>query len=227
MAKVRLPNALKTKQPPVDYDLPEGGPFITISREPGCHGFSLGLLLQELLNDLAPAGKAWRLFSREILQRLAEETQIDVDTLNKERHSKPSVMTDMFRTFSDKHMPSGLAIRNRITVIIRSEAAKGYAILLGQGGAGATSDMPNGLSVRLEAPLNWRAKQVAFRDGISLANAKELIIKMEEERQYLRKIYETRFPRKPAFHLVFDCSIFTLAQIARQIVFAMKLRHQV
>jgi hypothetical protein len=33
-----------------------------------------------------------------------------------------------------------------------------------------------------------------------------------------------RFPRKPAFHLVYDCSAFTLAQIAQHIVYAMRLR---
>ena len=33
-----------------------------------------------------------------------------------------------------------------------------------------------------------------------------------------------RFPRKPAFHIVYDCSVFTLAQIAQQVVYAMKMK---
>ncbi len=35
-------------------------------------------------------------------------------------------------------------------------------------------------------------------------------------------MYGARFPRKPAFHLVYDCSVFTLAQIAQQIVLALR-----
>ena len=103
-------------------------------------------------------------------------------------------------------------------------ATEGHAILIGQGSAGATIDLPNGLSIRLEAPEEWRVKQIAFREGISDTQARLMAREQERERQYLRKLYETRFRRKTPFHVAYDCSAFSLAQIAQQIVYALKLK---
>jgi cytidylate kinase len=205
---------------------PEGeqvGPFLTISRQFGCYGFSLGLLLLEILNEEAPPGKTWKIYNREILQELATESNLAAEMLDRERRTRPRLIVDFFRSLSRERIPSGYEIRNRITTIIRGLAVEGYAILIGQGSAGATMDLPNGLSIRLEAPLDWRVKQVAYREGLNETQAKLRIKAVEEEREYLRKIYEAKFGRKPAFHLAYDCSVFTLAQIAQHIVHAMKL----
>ena len=118
-------------------------------------------------------------------------------------------------------------IRNRITSVVRSLAMDGHAILIGQGSAGATHDLPNGISVRLEAPLDWRVKEVAFREGVTETEARLRVRAKERERAYLERVYAMRYPRKPAFHLVYDCSVFTLAQIAQHVVYAMRLRRLV
>ncbi len=199
------------------------GPFVTISRQYGCWGFSLAMLLVELLDDRS-AGLPWQVYGKEILSKLAAETNMAEEFLDRERRSKPRMLVEFFRTLSQERIPSGYEIRNRITTIIRGLAIEGNAIVLGQGSAGATADLPNGLSVRLEAPKDWRVEQVVFREGLSATQARMLIRTREQEREYLRKLYEIRFPRKPAFHLVYDCSVFTIAQIAQQVVLAMKLR---
>lgn len=223
MAKVSLPSYMRERQPS-DRQPHRIGPFITISRQFGCYGFSLGLLLMEILNDEVHPSKAWRIYHKEILNKLATETNAAAEFIERERHSKPRLIVDFFRALSPERIPSGFEIRNRITTIIRGLAVQGNAIVVGQGGAGATQDLPNGLSVRLEAPADWRARQVAFREGVSEAQARISIEAKEQEREYLRKIYEMRFPRKPAFNVVYDCSVFSLAQIAQQVVYAMKLK---
>ncbi|HPK04157.1 MAG TPA: cytidylate kinase family protein, partial [Candidatus Sumerlaeota bacterium] len=86
-----------------------------------------------------------------------------------------------------------------------------------------THDLPNGLAVRLEAPEDWRVKQIAFREGLTDTEARLRVRAREQEREYLRKIYEARFPRKPAFNLVYDCSVFPLSTIAQHVVQALKL----
>jgi len=223
MAKVSLPNYMKERRAASEQEPEKIGPFLTLSRQFGCYGFSLGLLLLEILNEEAPPDRVWRIYNREILQRLATETDLAAELLDRERRSKPRLIVDFFRSLSKGRIPSGYEIRNRITTIIRGLAMEGYAIIVGQGGAGATHDMPNGLSIRLEAPLGWRVKQVAYREGIDETKARMRIKATEKEREYLRKIYQARFARTPAFNLTYDCSAFTLAQIAQQVVYAMKL----
>ncbi len=223
MTKVSLSENTQDRQGE-DEPSPQGGPFVTISRQYGCWGFSLGLLLLEILNDMVEPPTSWKIYHKEILDRLATETNMAADILERQRRSKPRLLANFFRSFGHGQAPSGYKIRNQITTLIRGLAIEGHAILIGQGSAGATQDVPNGLSIRLEAPEDWRAKQVAFRDGLSETEAKLRIRAKEREREYLRKIYRARFPRKPAFHLAYDCSVFTLAQIAQHVVHAMELK---
>ena len=98
------------------------------------------------------------------------------------------------------------------------------AVLIDQSGAGATCDLPNGLSVRLEAPLDWRVKETAFREGLTETEARLRVRGEERERAYLDKVYAVRYPRKPAHHLAYDCSAFSLAHIAQHVVYAMKMK---
>lgn len=224
MARVGLPEHMREKPGEPEHDGEEIGPFVTISRQYGCYGFSLGLLLLDILNEQADPGVAWKVYHKEILAKLATESNLAAELLEHQRRKKPRLIVDFFRSLSKERIPSGYEIRNRITTIIRGLAIEGCAIIIGQGSSGATHDLPNGISVRLEAPEDWRVKQVAFREELSETQAKLQIREMESQREYLRKIYEARFPRKPAFHLLYDCSVFTLAQVAQQVVYAMKLR---
>lgn len=224
MAKVALPAYMREKvwwEPPRKA---KAGPFITISRQFGCYGFSLGLLLQEILNEQSPANRAWQVYNKEILNRLATETHLATDMLEAQRRAKPKLVLDFFSSFSPEHIPSGYEVRKRVTTIIRGLASRGRAIIVGQGGVGATADLPNGLSIRLEAPYEWRASQIAYREHVTKPQARLLIDRREQEREYLREMYERMFPRKPAFNLVYDCSAFTLAQIAQHVVCAMRIK---
>ncbi|HUT01735.1 MAG TPA: cytidylate kinase family protein [Phycisphaerae bacterium] len=226
MAKVPLDGDMQEhpKETDQDKEIRGAGPFVTISRQYGCYGFSLGLLLMEILNENADPQHTWRIYHKEILARLATETNLAAEMLERERTTKPGLFLDFFRALKKDRVPSGFEIRNRITTLIRSLAIEGHAILIGQGGAGATYDLPNGLSARLEAPLDWRVKETAFREGLTETEARLRVRAQGRERAYLEKIYAMRFPRKPAFHLVYDCSVFTLAQIAQQVVYAMKMK---
>jgi len=208
-----------------EEEVRNAGPFIAISRQYGCYGFSLGLLLLEVLNDEATApAQAWRVYHKELLERLASETKHGEDVLDRERRSRPRPFLDLFRSFGRERVPSGFEIRNRMTALIRRLAIEGHAIIIGQGGAGATHDLPNGLSVRLEAPLDWRVKEIALRGGLTETEARLRVRAKEREHAYLERIYSKRFPRRPAFQIVYDSSVFTLAQIAQHVVYAMKLK---
>lgn len=227
MAKVSLSEHMLEDRPDAEDKAAQAGPFVTISRQFGCYGFSLGLLLREILNEELLDDRIWKIYHKEILAQLATETNLATELLDRQRRAKPKFIVDFFRSISGGGVPSSHEIRNRITTIIRGLAIEGRAIIIGQGSTGACHDLSGGISVRLEGPEDWRVKQVAFREGLGHTQAKLRIRSMEEQRQYLRKIYETKYPRKPAFNLVYDCSVFSLTQIARQIVLAMKMKHLV
>ncbi|MBT3201566.1 MAG: cytidylate kinase-like family protein [Phycisphaerales bacterium] len=224
MSKASLSKHMKEDLNSVPDETANAGPYITISRQFGCHGFSVGLLLLDLLNEGADPDESWKIYHREILTRLATETDLAEDILERQRRARPRLLTGLLKSVGKGRLPSGMQIRNQITTIIRGLAIDGRAIIIGQGGSGAAMDLPNGISVRLEAPEDWRVKQVAFRDGLSETQARMRIRAKERERTYLRKLYQAKYRRKPAFNLMYDCSEFSLAQIAQQIVYALKLK---
>jgi hypothetical protein len=199
----------------------EPGPFVTISRQYGCDGYALGELLVKKLKEREEGGK-WRLFKKDLLKQLAEDTGLTEAVIEKERFAKPSLLKDFFRGMRHKGLPDGYEIRNKITIMVRTVAFEGHAIIIGQGGTAATVDLENGLSVRIEGSKEWRIARVAVREKLTRQAAIARIEKIERQRKHLRKIYEEKNPREPAFNLVIDNSMFNIDQVAEQIIFAME-----
>jgi hypothetical protein len=201
----------------------EAGPYVTISREPGCEGYLVGDLLMEMLNK-SDDQKRWRVFKKEILKQLASDTSVTEELIEKERYELPSIVRDFFRGMGKGTIPDGIEVRSKITTMVRSVAFEGHAIIIGQGGNAATTDLANGLSIRLEAPKEWRIHRICKRDNISRDAAIAKINEEEEKRIHLRHIYEESNPRIPAFHLVIDNSILSAEDITSLIYKAMELK---
>ena len=200
------------------------GPYLTISRQYGCSGMTLAILLAEILNDEAPSGQTWKVYGREVLEMLARETRLAADMVEDLRSREPRLMEDLFRSMFSKNVPTGFSIRNRIMAILRGLAFEGHVILVGQGSAGATDGIENGLNFRLEAPLPWRVQEICKRRGCAPSEAKRTMDKREKQRVYLRKIYAMRYPRRPAFEIVYDNSRFSLGELVRHIICMMRMR---
>ena len=200
------------------------GPYVTISRQYGCDGYELGDLLLEKLNSRKGEQK-WRLFKKEILKQLAEDTGLTEEVIEKERHSKPSLLKDFLRGMRRSSIPDGYEIRNKITIMVRTVAFEGHAIIIGQGGNAATADLANGLSVRLEAPKDWRVARVSLRENLKKHAAMARIEEIEKTRKHLRKIYEEKNPREPAFNLLIDNSLFNIEQAVDLILFGMEQKN--
>ena len=199
----------------------EPGPYITISRQWGCDGYGLGQILAEKLNQRDDQGR-WKVYYKELLKQLAEDTGLTEEMLEKERKSKPSLLKDFLRGLKKNGIPDGYEIRNKITMMVRTVAFEGHAIIIGQGGTAAAADLANGLSVRVEAPRDWRIARVCRRDNLSKQVAVAKIAEIESGREHLRKIYEQQNSREPAFNLVFDNAMFSNDVIAEMIVRAME-----
>ena len=202
----------------------EPGPYITISREPGCEGYKVGDLLLEMLNRHDPMQR-WRIFKKEILQQIAHDTQLAEELIERKRYAGPSIVKEFFRGMSKGGIPDDYEIRSKIANMVRTVAYEGYAIIIGQGGTSATVDIPNGLSIRLEAPKKWRLIRVCQRDNLSKEAALAKIEHEEEKRAYLRKLYEEANPHMPAFTLTIDNSVFKAEQIASLIYYTMQLKN--
>ncbi|MHC4291676.1 MAG: cytidylate kinase-like family protein [Planctomycetota bacterium] len=199
----------------------EPGPYITISRQWGCDGIELGQILVSKLNQRDDEQR-WKLYQKELLKQLAEDTGLAEEILEKERKSKPSLLKDFLRGLKKNGIPDGYEVRNKITMMVRTVAFEGHAVIIGQGGTAATGDLSNGLSVRVEAPRDWRIARICRRESLEKHAAIAKIAEIEKEREHLREIYERQNPREPAFNLIFDNAMFNNEQIAGLVITAME-----
>jgi hypothetical protein len=199
----------------------EPGPYLTISRQWGCDGIDLGQLLVEKLNQ-RDEEQRWKFYHKDLLRQLAEDTGLAAEILEKERSAKPSIIKDFLRGLKRNGIPDGFEIRNQITLMVRTIAFNGHAVILGQGGAAATGDLANGLSVRVTAPKDWRVARICVRENLDKKTATARIEEIEIERERLRAFYERQNPRFPAFNMEFDNSMFTNEQISNLILLAME-----
>lgn len=199
----------------------EPGPYVTLSRQWGCDGVGLGQMLIAKLNERDPEQR-WKLYQKELLKQLAEDTGLTEEILEKERISKPSLLKDFLRGLKKSGIPDGYEVRNKITMMVRTIAYEGYAVILGQGGTAATGDLANGLSVRVEAPKDWRIARICRRENLQKTAAIAKIEEIEKERLHLRTIYERQNSREPAFNIVFDNSMFSNEQVASLVIQAME-----
>ncbi|HPC65543.1 MAG TPA: cytidylate kinase family protein [Anaerohalosphaeraceae bacterium] len=204
----------------------EPGLYITISRQWGCDGIGLGQILVERLNQ-RDSQQRWKLYHKELLAQLAKDTGLTEEILEKERISKPNLLKDFLRGLTKNSIPDGFEVRNKITMMVRTIAFEGYAVIIGQGGTAATGDLANGLSIRVEAPREWRIARICLRENLDKQAAAAKIAEIEKQREHLRKIYERQNPREPAFNIVFDNSVFTNEQIADHIILAMEQRNMI
>lgn len=202
-----------------DFETPSEGPFLTISREFGCNGYELAEKISELIKERS--GASWRVYKKDLLEQLARESGIDLETIEKQRFEKPGIIKEMLNNMRQNSAPDSVEIRGRIAFMVRKAAFEGQAIIVGQGGAAATSGMSGGLNVRVEAPREWRLLRVCKREGLSKKEAEKKLQEIEKGREYLQKCYMSMGGEKPFFDLVFDNSKFTTAQIAELIFQAM------
>lgn len=202
----------------------EPGPYVTISRQWGCDGVELGELLVKKLNERDPDHQ-WTFYHKQLLKQLAEDTGLTEEVLEKERKSKPGLIKDFLRGLKKNGIPDGYEVRNNITMMVRTIAFEGHAVIVGQGGTAATGDLGNGISVRVEGPKDWRIARICRRENLEKAAAIAKIEEIEKEREHLRGIYERQNPREPAFNLVFDNSMFTNGQIVDMVVQAMEAKN--
>ena len=207
------------KEHPVGNNKPTTGPFITISRQFGCSGYELAEIITSKLNDICE-GEVWKLYRKDILHKLAAESGFSVEAIEKAKTERTGLLRDIFKNFRVNATPDAYQVRSQIAAIVRRLATEGYAVIVGQGGAATTSEIKNGLSVRIEAPLQWRISKICQRENIGKNEAAKRIEDVEKTRNYLRRTYWQTNPKQPAFNITIDNSVFNAEQASEQIILA-------
>lgn len=164
----------------------EEGPVITISREVGCNGLKLAVLLAERLN-LHKLSAEWRVLSKEVFQESARELNMDPERIRKTfKHADKYTFDEILRAFNDKSYKSDRKISKTVADVIHSFAIDGFCIIVGRASHIIAKDIKNSLHIRLVAPLEYRINSIMNTKRLNRKEAIIFIHKIEIERDAFR-----------------------------------------
>lgn len=190
------------------------GPAITISRDYGCHGSAIGLMLVQTINHKNQARRKntreWKFISKEILEQSAKELNMTPDSLsNLSFTQKNDIFSNLSTFFSSSFYTNNTKMRNTIAKIIYNFAETGNCVIIGRAAEAITKDIKRSLHVRLVAPLDVRAQWVADEEDLSLDDARERCTQEDEKRERFRTYFEGKNDDLEYYDLTINVSKMT------------------
>lgn len=150
--------------------------FITISREYGCSGYSIGKKIAETLNSVEPApSPLWAAYERQVLDRVMQEMELS-------SHLVKTLTDDALRDLSDilksvfSTLPPQVAVYQKLAQTVRILAAHGNVVLVGRASNVITREMKGGYHVMLVAPMEVKVQNVMKFKNVSKKEAEKLVI---------------------------------------------------
>ena len=196
---------------------------ITISRETGSGGHTIGKLLAEKLG--------YAFYDKEIVASAAGEMGIDEKLIleNGENMSDQDYidMKSGFIPHSRKPEVPYEEIREAQDRVIRSIADKGNCIIVGRGADFILRGRSDVINVFIHADMEHRVRRVQRHEGVT---GQEERIRRELERKdrsrtmYYRYFTEEEWGRAENYTIALDTGVFTKTQCAELIIRALELR---
>jgi cytidylate kinase len=181
----------------------EAKPFITLSRETGCHSIHIGELLIRKLNNDQPK-RPWRLISKEIIDLSAQKLSIATHEIEAMYGAeKRGHLLEIIRAFGSRDYKSDQTIRKEIRQFIRNIAQSGHIVIVGRAGAALTAGLPKGYHCRLFAPIDWRIDQVMQLKQLDHNHSKQYITETDR----IRNQFFIDFSHKSIAQTTFDLHI--------------------
>jgi len=162
-------------------------PFVTISRQAGAGGLTIGNALIDYLqkNDKL-ARCAWTLFDRTLVEVFLQEHHLPQQFEKYMTEDKQSQLQAFFEELFDLH-PSEWALVHKMSETIYHLAEMGNVLIVGRGANMITRKMPYGVHVRLTGSLAQRIKHIQAYAKMNHDGAEEFVRKEDKGRRaYLR-----------------------------------------
>lgn len=196
-----------------------GKTIITIGREYGSGGNDIGKALAEKLGI--------PFYDKEILSLAAQESGICEELIkNQDEKPVPSYLFSLVKGVGDISQPAiagDMPLNHRIFMAqfkaILQVAARGACVIVGRCADYVLKDQPHVIRVFLYADLACRIERTMQKQGISRAEAKDLVHKRDKQRQgYYNFFADGNWGHRSNYHLMFNTTGFTPESAADAII---------
>jgi len=190
------------------------GPVVTISRECGCSAKRIATKLSKILTGYNYLSETktdveWKWVSKEIIEMSANELEMNPESIRNVflREAKQSIheVTTAFST-SKVYDADDQHVIDTVKSVIRSIAEEGHYIIVGRAASVIAQDIPKRLSVKLQAPLEWRINRIMQISNLSWADAQEYVLEIDRQRNLFVEHVAGRALDNNDFDLIFNYS---------------------
>jgi cytidylate kinase len=205
------------------------GPVITISREFGCPSKLIAMMLTEALNKKRHSTKtsSWTFINKEVVEEAARKLEINPVAMKSALNSPEiGLMKDILKSFTPPYINS-FKIKKILHDVINTYAQQGNRIIVGRGSVAILRNRPQTLHVRLQAPVEWRVKEIASSKGMNEQEVLKLVTETDKNRVALIELLLGRKFELNLFDVVFNCSTFPKEEIVRSLFSIMEIRGMV
>jgi hypothetical protein len=198
-------------------------PCVTISREVGAGGLTVGGLVCERLRALeAQPAPRWTLFDKNLVARILDDHQLPSEIGEFIAEEATPAATSFLEEVLGLR-PSAWALFEATRKTVRRLAQMGHCVIVGRGGNFITWDQPLALQVRLVASVDARVQRVMDQRGWSEDEARAHVRKSDKGRKrYIQEHFSRDINDALAYDLVLNTERMSPDEAAQVIVAALQ-----
>jgi cytidylate kinase len=205
------------------------GPVVTISRQTGCSARRIAIKLSKILTGYSymsdtKTDAEWLWADKNTFRQTIKYVQEELTARNIDNPEMIDRVQMIANAFSNESFDDVLDENSLIILkdVITKLAIQGRYIFIGRGATTILADLPNKLSIRLEAPLEWRINRVAQMKNLSRTEAEEYVLKSDEKRIRFTESVMGRKYENSDFDIIFNYASLSDDQIVEIIVNILK-----
>jgi cytidylate kinase len=202
---------------------------VTISRQTGCSAKRIAIKLSKILTGYSymsdtKTDAEWHWADKDTFRNTIRDVQEELISRNSDNPELLEQVNVIANAFSNEVFEEDMdeAALTIFKDVILKLAIQGRYIIIGRGATNLLSDLPNKLSIRLEAPLEWRINRVAQMKNMSRKAAEEYVLTSDEKRcRFTRSVIGRKYENSD-FDIVFNYANLSDDQIVEVMVSILK-----
>ncbi len=209
------------------------GPVILISRECGCSAKRIAGKLARILTGYSYLSETktdveWKWVGKEILEEAARQYHTDPgrikdlllsDEKYETQQAYPAYPSENFNKLMDEDLTES------IRKIILRLAEEGNCIIVGKAACIVAQEIPRKLSIKLQAPPDWRINRIMQINNLTHSEAEEYVMNVDRQRDLFVEHLAGREMNNYDFDLIFNYSTIPDDQIVDAIITVIRSKH--
>ena len=190
------------------------GPVVMISRECGCSAKRIATKLSKILSGYSyqSATKTdveWKWVSKEIIENAAQELELHPERVKTVFLSEVKTsLHEVTTAFSTEKLydADDQEIIDTVKDVIYQVAEEGHCIIVGRASGVIANYITQKLSIKLQAPLEWRINRIMQISEMSHADAQQYVLDIDRQRDLFVEHIAGRKMNNNDYDLIFNYS---------------------